>query len=185
MAGGAPANLLFLDETSTPLTLTPVRARAPRGQRAIGRIPRGMRPHIAWLATLSATGLGESLVVDGPVDGRVFVAFVERVLVPQLRPGQLVVLDNLSVHKSARARQLIEAAGCHLVFLPPYSPDFNPIEQAFAKTKQALRRVEARSWESIVTAIGHVIDTITPADAAGFFTAAGFPLDGQNLCTPL
>lgn len=176
MATVSTHDLVFLDETSTPLTLTPLRARAPRGQRAIGRIPRGTRPHIVWLATLTATGLGESLVVDGPVDGRVFVAFVERVLVPHLRPGQIVVLDNLSVHKSPRARAAIEAAGCQLIFLPPYSPDFNPIEQAFAKSKAALRRLEARSWESIVTAIGQVLPTITPTDAAGFFTAAGFPI---------
>lgn len=120
--------------------------------------------------------MGESLVVNGPVDGRVFVTFVERVLVPSLRPGPLVVLDTLSVHKSARARQLIEAAGSHLNFLPPYSPDFNPIEQAFAKSKQALRRLEARLWEHIVTAIGQVLPTITPTDAAGFFTVARFPL---------
>jgi transposase len=171
-----PARLVFLDETSTPITLTPLRARAPRGQRAVGRIPRGTRPHIAWLATLTATGLGESLVVDGPVDGRVFTAFVERVLLPSLRPGQLVVLDNLNVHKSAHVRQRIEAAGCQLVFLPSYSPDFNPIEQAFAKVKQALRRREARSWEAVVAAIGDLLPTITPADARAFFADAGFSL---------
>jgi hypothetical protein len=176
MAAVDPADLLFLDETSTPITLTPLRARAPRGQRAVGRIPRGKRPHIAWLATLTATGMGQSLVGDGPVDGRVFVAFVERVLVPSLRPGPLVVLDNLSVHKSARARQLIEAAGAHLIFLPSYSPDFNPIEHAFAKSKTALRRLEARSFETVVAAIGQVVDTVTGTDARGFFAAAGFPL---------
>ena len=169
-----PADLRFLDETSTPITLTPLRARAPRGQRAVGRIPRGKRPHIAWLATLSLTGMGESLVVNGPVDGPVFITFVERVLVPSLRPGQVVVVDTLSVHKSAQARQLIEQAGCRLVFLPSYSPDFNPIEHAFAKTKQALRRLEARTWDSIVVAIGQVVDTVTTADAHAFFTAAGF-----------
>jgi transposase len=174
MANVDPAQLLFLDETSTPITLTPLRARAPRGQRAVGRIPRGQRPHIAWLATLSLAGIGESLVVDGPVDGRVFVTFVERVLVPSLHPGQIVVLDNLSVHKSAPARRLIEAAGCQLVFLPSYSPDFNPIEPAFAKTKQALRRIGARSWEGVVAAIGQVVDTVTTADARAFFADAGF-----------
>jgi transposase len=174
MAAVDPADLLFLDETSTPITLTPLRARAPRGQRAVGRIPRGKRPHIAWLATLSATGMGESLVVDGPVDGRVFVAFVERLLVPSLRPGQIGVLDNLSVHKSAQARALIEQAGCQLVFLPSYSPDFNPIEHAFAKAKQALRRISARSFETVVAAIGEVLPTITTADARAFFAAAGF-----------
>jgi transposase len=175
MADVDPAALVFLDETSTPITLTPQRARAPRGQRAVGRVPRGKRPHIAWLATLTTRGLGESLVVDGPVDGRVFDAFVARVLLPSLRPGQIVVLDNLNVHKSAQVRRRIEAAGCHLVFLPSYSPDFNPIEQAFAKIKQALRRREARSWAAVVAAIGDLLDTITAADARAFFTDAGFP----------
>jgi transposase len=170
-----PAALVFLDETSTPITRTPLRARAPRGVRAVGRVPRGKRPHIAWLATLTTTGVGESLVVDGPVDGRVFDAFVARVLLPSLRPGQIVVLHNLNVHKSAQVRQWIEAAGCHLVFLPSYSPDFNPIEQAFAKVKQALRRREARSWDAVVAAIGDLLPTITPADARAFFTDAGFP----------
>jgi transposase len=169
-------NLVFLDETSTPLTLTPLRARAPRGQRAIGHVPRGHRPHIVWIATLTADGLGASLVVDGPMDGRVFVAFVERVLVPSLRPGQTVVLDNLSVHKNARARHLIEAAGCHLRFLPPYSPDFNPIEQAFAKSKQRLRRQRPRSWDEVNAAISALLPTITAHDACAFFAAAGFPL---------
>ncbi len=176
MAAVDPAALVFLDETSTPITLTPLRARAPRGQRAGGRVPRGQRPHISWLATLTPTGIGESLLVRGAVDRLVFEAFVARVLVPSLRPGQLVVLDNLSVHKSARAKVLIEAAGCQLVFLPTYSPDLNPIEQAFAKTKQALRRVGARSWESVVAAVGQTLPTITPADARAFFADAGFLL---------
>jgi transposase len=100
---------------------------------------------------------------------------VERLLVPSLHPGHIVILDNLAVHTSARARALIEAAGCHLVFLPPYSPDFNPIEQAFAKIKQALRRRGARSWDA-VAAVADFVPTITSADAQAFFTAAGFPV---------
>lgn len=176
MAAVDPARLIFLDETSTPTTLTPLRARAVRGQRAHGQIPRGRREAISWLATLTAQGLGESLLVRGAVDRLVFETFVERILVPTLRPGHIVVLDNLSVHKSARARTLIEAAGGHLVFLPTYSPDFNPIEPAFAKTKQALRRAEARSFETIVAAVGTALTTITPVDAHAFFAHAGFPV---------
>jgi transposase len=175
MAAIHPIDLVFLDETSTPISLTPVRARAPRGQRAVGRVPRGKRPHISWLATLTPAGIGESLVVPGAVDRLVFDAFVEQVLIPRLRPGQLVVLDNLSVHKSATARKLIEAAGCQLVFLPAYSPDFNPIEQALAKIKQTLRRIGARSFETVVTAIGEALPTVTATDARAFFTDAGFP----------
>ncbi len=176
MSGIDPSRLVFLDETSTPISLTPLRARAPRGPRAIGHVPRGTRPHISWLATLSATGIGESLVVPGAVDRQVFELFVERLLVPSLHPGQIVILDNLKVHESATARRLIEAAGCYLVFLPTYSPDFNPIEQAFAKIKQALRRIGARSWESVVVAIGAALATVTAADAHAFFADAGFPL---------
>jgi transposase len=176
MAGVNPARLVFLDETSTPTTLTPLRARAERGQRAHGRIPRGRREAISWLATLTATGLGESLLVRGAVDRLVFEAFVDRVLVPSLRPGQIVVLDTLSVHKSATARACIEAAGCHLVFLPTSSPDLNPIEHAFAKTKQALRRVGARSFEAVVSAVTMALPFITVTDAQAFFAAAGFPV---------
>jgi transposase len=175
MAAVDPANLIFVDETSTPLSLTPLRARAPRGQRAVGRLPRAKRPHITWLATLTSAGLGESLVVQGAVDREIFDAFVERVLAPSLRPGQFVVLDNLAVHQSPKARRLIEAAGCRVVFLPTYSPDLNPIEHAFAKLKQALRRLGARSWETLVAAIGQLLPTITAADARAFFAAAGLP----------
>ena len=171
-----PARFVFLDETSTPLGLTPLRARAPRGQRAVGRVPHGKRPHLSWLATLTPTGIGESVVVPGAVDRQVFDLFVERLLVPSLRPGQIVILDNLKVHDSAKARQLIAAAGCHLVFLPTCSPDFNPIEQAFAKVKQALRRAGARSWETIVAAIGAALATVTGTDARAFFADAGFLL---------
>jgi transposase len=179
MTGIDPARLVFLDETSTPITLTPLRARAPRGQRAVGPVPRGQRPHIVWLATLTPRGIGESLLVRGTVDQRVFEAFVERVLVPSLRPEQIVILDNLAVHKSARARVLIEAAGCHLVFLPPYSPDFNPIEQAFAKLKQALRRRGARSWDAVAAAVADLLPAITFTDAQAFFADAGFPASVQ------
>ena len=184
-SGIDPRRLVFLDETSTPTTLTRLRARALPGPRAVGRIPRGRREAISWLATLTLGGIGESLLVRGAVDRHVFEAFVERVLVPSLRPGQIVVLDNLSVHKSARAKALIEAAGCQLLFLPTYSPDFNPIEQAFAKIKQLLRRVGARSWEAVVAAVGAARNAITAVDAHAFFADAGFPAIMQELCTPL
>ncbi len=170
----APERFVFLDETATPTTLTPTMGRAPRGQRVVGRVPRGHRPQISWLATLTRQGIGPSLVVEGAVDRDVFETFVEHELAPTLRPGQIVVLDNLSVHKSAAARQAIEAVGCQLVFLPTYSPDFNPIEQAFAKAKQRLRRLEARTFDTVVAAVGEALMTITPGDCAGFFRAAGY-----------
>ena len=111
MTGIDPSRFVFLDETSTPITLTPLRARAPRGQRAVGYVPRGQRPPIAWLATLTPSGLGESLLVKGTIDQRVFSTFVERVLVPGLRPGQIVILDNLAVHKSAQLGHALRLRG--------------------------------------------------------------------------
>ena len=138
-----PGRLIFLDETSTPTTLTPVRGRSPRGERRVGRVPRGRWEAVTLVATLTPTGFGPGLQLAGALDRDAFDAFVTGALVPTLRPGDVVVLDNLSVHKSASAQRAIEAVGARLVFLPAYSPDFNPIEQAFAKLKQGLRVVSA------------------------------------------
>jgi transposase len=171
-----PATLVFLDETSTPTTLTPTYGRAPRGQRVVGRVPHRRWEAVTLVATLTPDGFGPSFPFPGALDRRIFAAFVERFLVPALRPGQTVVLDNLSVHKSARARQLIEAAGCRVVFLPTYSPDFNPIEQAFSKLKHRLRRANARSTAAILEATSAAFPTITAADARGFYRAAGYNL---------
>jgi transposase len=176
MAATDPASLIFLDETGTPTTLTPLRARTRRGQRAIGRIPRGSWTTVSLLATLTPAGLGPGLQVPGAVDRQVFETFVARILVPALQPGQTVVLDNLSVHKSATARRLIEAAGCRLVFLPTYSPDFNPIELAFGKLKHLLRRAEARSIQAIFTATHENYAKITAADAQSYYRTAGYNL---------
>ncbi len=173
--------VIVLDETSTPTTLTPRRARAPRGERAIGRVPRGRWETVTLLATLTLEGMGPALQFPGALDRDVFETFVDQLLVPQLRPGQIVSWDNLSVHKSARARALIEAAGCRILPTPRYSPDCNPIEPAFSKLKAALRRAEARTFESIVTATGAAFATITPADARSFFAAAGYTVPGQPL----
>jgi len=175
MAGVDPADPVFLDETATPTTLTPLRARAPRGERVVGRVPRGRRPHVSWLAALTPVGIGPSVLVEGAVDRDAFDAFIAQVLVPSLRPGQIVVLDNLSVHKSAAARAALETAGCRLVFLPTHSPDFNPIELAFAKAKAALRRAGARSVAEVVAAVGSALASITAADARAFYRHAGFP----------
>ncbi len=171
-----PRTLVFLDETHTPTTLTPRRARSRRGTRALGRVPRGQWRSVTLLATLTPTGLGPGLQLDGPIDRPSFETFVRRVLVPTLQPGQTVILDNLSVHKSAAARALIEAAGCQLVFLPTYSPDFNPIEQAFAKLKHLLRQAEARTVDAIMTATQAAYPHITPQDTRGFYLDAGYYL---------
>jgi len=170
------ADLLFLDETSTPTTLTPRYAWSRRGERAIGRVPRGRWQSITLVATLAPDGMGPSLVLDGALDRDAFDAYVEQILVPALRPGQTVVLDNLSVHKSARARALIEAAGCRLCFLPTYSPDLNPIESAFAKLKGRLRRAEGRSFDAVADAVGAAYPAITAQDCRGFYRDSGYNL---------
>lgn len=181
VAGLDPADFVFLDETSTPTTLTPLRARAPRGERAVGSVPRGRREHVTLIAALTPDGIAAPVLLPGALDGDAFEAWVGQELVPALRPGQTVLLDNLSVHKRARAGALVAAAGCSVRFLPRYSPDLNPIEQAFAKLKQALRRAEARSFEALVAAAKPAVDAITPADARAFFAAAGYPLPGHLL----
>ena len=143
-------------------------------------------PHTRWesvtlLASLTTTGMGAAMVLKGALARESFEAYVEQLLVPTLLPGQIVVLDNLPVHKSARARQLIEGAGCRVLFLPAYSPDFNPIELAFAKLKQTLRSVAARTFAGIVAAVPPALDAITALDARGFFAHCGYHLSGQLL----
>ena len=174
-------DLVFVDESSTNRALTPRRARAPRGQRAIGSAPRNRGSNVTLLAALTPSGVAAPLVVEGAADGAVFAAYVREALVPALRPGRVVVLDNLGAHKGEAARTAIEAAGCRLLFLPAYSPDFNPIELAFAKLKQALRRAAARTYEALVEAIGAALATITAADARAFFAHCGFPFPDQHL----
>ena len=176
-----PTAFVFLDETSTPLTLTPRRARAPRGQRAVGRIPRGRWQAVTLVATVTLDGLGPAVQFPGALDRDAFETFVAQLVVPCLRPGQLVIWDNLNVHKSARARALIETAGCRVLPLPRYSPDYNPIELVFAKLKTALRRAEARTFDAVVAATGAAFAAITAADVRSFFTAAGYPLPGHHL----
>jgi len=166
---------VIVDECGSNLNLTPLYARAPRGQRAIGRVPRNTPPNTTLIASLTVDGIGPSLLIPGATDGAAFETYVEQVLAPSLRPGQIVVLDNLSVHHRARVAELVQARQCELWFLPSYSPDLSPIEQAFAKFKQGLRCIGARSLEALYEAIGQVLHTISPQDALGFFRACGYP----------
>jgi len=177
----APQRFVFLDETATPTTLTRLRARAPRGERARGRVPHKRWHSVTLLASIKTTGMGAAMVLDGALERESFDAYVEQLLLPTLVPGQIVVLDNLPVHKSARARALIEGAGCAVLFLPAYSPDFNPIELAFAKIKQTLRGRAERTIAGIVAATGPALDAVTAADARGFFAHCGYHLSGQLL----
>lgn len=161
--------------------MTRLRARAPRGERAIGRVPHKRWHSVTLLASITTTGMGAAMVLDGALARESFDAYVEQLLLPTLVPGQIVVLDNLPVHKSARARTLIESVGCQVRFLPSYSPDFNPIEQAFAKIKQTLRGRAERTLAGIVEATGPALDAVTATDARGFFGHCGYYLSGQLL----
>jgi transposase len=176
-----PAALVVVDECGTNTALTRLRARAPRNERAVGRAPRNYGPNVTLFAALTPDGVGPALVMEGAADGEAFALYVRELLAPSLRPGQVVIMDNLSAHKGAAIRELIEAAGCRLLFLPAYSPDFSPIERAFAKVKAHLRRAEARTFDALVGAIGEAIDAVTPADARGCFAHCGFALPDQLL----
>jgi transposase len=156
--------------------MTRLRGRSRRGERLLAKAPHGHWHTTTLIAALGLEGVRCSTVVEGPVNADVFTAFVEQVLVPALRPGDIVVMDNLSSHKGARARELIEGAGATLVFLPPYSPDLNPIEMVFAKVKSLLRSLACRTREALWRAMGSVLDRITPSDAANCFAHCGYTL---------
>jgi len=167
--------LVFLDECGSNIALTPLYARAPKGERAHGNVPRNRGKNMTLIASLSLEGIGASMILEGGVNAVAFEAYIEQVLVPTLRPGQTVVMDNLSVHKVARVQQLIEKRGCHLLFLPAYSPDFSPIEETFSKVKTFLRRTGARTREALQEAIAQALLTVTPQDACGWFRHCGYP----------
>lgn len=171
---------VFVDECSTNISLSPIYARAPRGERAHGTAPRNWGKNVSLICAIDAEGVKPSMSVEGAVDGRAFEAYVEHFLVPTLKRGRIVVMDNLSVHKSKRVERLIEESGAELLFLPPYSPDFNPIEEAFSKTKGTLRKAGARTREALVEATGRALDTITPQDIRGFYADCGYRLPLQS-----
>ena len=149
-------------------------AWAEVGERALGRAPNGHWKTTTFLAGIAAEGLIAPFVLDGPINAECFCAYVEHVLVPELREGDIVILDNLSSHKNEAAARLIAAAGAKLLFLPPYSPDLNPIEMMFAKLKELLRRTEARTVDALWAAIGRLIDQITPAECANYIRHCGY-----------
>jgi transposase len=167
---------VWVDEFGSHLGLTRTYARAPRGERATGRAPRNRGQHHTTVTSLTLDGLGPGFVVEGGISTRGFEVYVEAILAPTLRPGQVVVLDNLRQHRSPRVRALIEARGAQLWFLPSYSPDLNPIEEAFAKVKALLRTAAARTPEDLRAAIWATLRAITPADALGYATHGGYPL---------
>jgi transposase len=167
-------DFVIIDECGSNLNLTPRYARAPRKERACGSVPRNTPPTTTLIASLTLQGMGAALVLPGATDHLAFEAYIEQVLAPTLRAGQVVVIDNLSAHKSARVQDSISACGCELWFLPSYSPDLSPIEQAFAKLKNAWRQAAARTADTLVDTICTSLPTITPSDAASFFRDCGY-----------
>jgi transposase len=171
---------VIVDESGYNLNLTPRYARAPRGQRAHAKLPRNVPATTTVIAALTSSGMGASMLLEGATDHHVVEAYVRELLIPTLRPGQVVVLDNLSAHKRAEIEPLLQAVGCEVWFLPPYSPDLAPIELAFAKLKQAVRRAACRTREALEAAIAHALTLVTASDAQGFFAHCGFLADPPN-----
>jgi transposase len=174
MAGVDPARLVFVDECGAHTSMTRRRARAARGERARGAVPRNRGPVTTLLAGVSLAGMSPAMTVEGGTDTAVFTTYLERVLLPTLSPGQVVVVDNVGAHKPDRVRELVTAAGCELVFLPAYSPDLSPVEEAFSKLKALVRAAAARTRAALDTAIGTALAAVTAADAAGWFGHAGY-----------
>jgi transposase len=174
-----PEDLVFLDETGSHLGYTPTRAWAPRGQRAHAAAPRNPGENKTVIAALTLDGVDALMRFDGGMTSDRFIGYVRHVLAPILRPGQVVVADNLRAHHAEAARAAIEACGARFLPLPSYSPDFNPIEHAFSKVKQALRRAQARTDDDLRAATWAAFATITPADAAAWFAHCGYPATHQ------
>ena len=169
-----PEDLVFLDECGIATNMARLYGRAARGRRAGGAVPHGRWERLTVVGGLTLGGLTACMSVEGAADADVMAAFVAHVLVPTLRPGQVVVLDNLSVHRAARVRRLVERAGCELRFLPAYSPDLNPIEPAWSKLKALLRTAGARTTAALHGALAGVVEAITPDDARGYFRHCGY-----------
>lgn len=166
--------MVFIDETWAKTNMARTHGRAPRGERLRMGIPHGHWKTTTFVAGLALRGMIAPFVLGGPINRAAFETYVEKVLVPELRPGDTVIMDNLSSHKGPRTRELIEAAGARLLFLPPYSPDFNPIENAFARLKALLRKAAERTVEGLWNAIGRIVRAFTPNECANYFATAGY-----------
>ena len=169
-----PSRLVFIDETWAKTNMTRLCGWAERGRRLVDKIPHGHWKTTTFLAALRNDRIDAPCLFDGPINGERFLAYVEQELVPTLKPGDIVVLDNLGSHKSTQVRRAIRATGARLIFLPKYSPDLNPIEQAFAKLKSALRKAKARTVDAICAAIGEILKSFTPQECANYLANAGY-----------
>jgi transposase len=166
--------MVFIDETWAKTNMTRTHGRCARGQRLVAKVPHGKRKTLIFVAGLRYDGISAPCILDGPVNAESFLAWVVQFLVPTLRPGDIVVMDNLSSHKKPAIRRVIRAVGAKLFYLPPYSPDLNPIEQAFAKLKTLLRKANAQSFEQVEAAIARLLNTISPRECRNFFAHAGY-----------
>lgn len=174
------AQRVFVDESGSNKALVPRYGYAPKGERSHGVVPRNRGRNTSILAAMGVEGLVGTMTVEGATNTEVFLTYLDQVLCPALRPGQVVILDNLSVHKNEAVRERIEACGCRLIFLPAYSPDFDPIEHAFAKLKTFLRKARARTQETLEAAIAAGLATVTAKDARGWFKHCGWPVHSQS-----
>jgi transposase len=172
-----PERLIFVDESGLSTKMARLRGWAPKGERCRAAIPHGHWNTTTFVAGLSLSGFCAPMLLDGPMDGEAFVAWCEHMLAPALRPGDIVVMDNLPAHKVAGVQEAIEAAGASLLFLPPYSPDFNPIEMAFSKLKAHVRKAAARTVEAMDAAVAAALKTFRPHECENFFAHAGYDRD--------
>jgi transposase len=169
-----PAKLVFIDETGATTKMARLRGRAPKGQRCVAAIPHGHWMTTTFVAGLRIGGLSAPMLLDGPMDGDAFLAYVEQVLAPELAIGETVIMDNLPAHKVHGVREAIEAAGAALLYLPPYSPDFNPIEMAFSKLKAILRAAAERTVDGLWQTVANALDSFKPHECQNYFAAAGY-----------
>jgi transposase len=169
-----PAKLVFIDETGATTKMARLRGRAPKGERCRAGVPHGHWKTTTFTGALRLDGLGAPMILDGPMDGTAFLAYVEQVLVPELKAGDIVVMDNLPAHKVVGVREAIHGADAQLLYLPPYSPDFNPIELAFAKLKGLLRKAAARTIPDLWQAIATALETFTPLECEHYFATDGY-----------
>ncbi len=171
-----------MDESGTHISMDRLRSQAPKGERAYGKVPKNRGKNLTLIASMNLQeGMGEAMVVEGATDAKAFEVYVEHFLAPTLLEGQVVVLDNLGAHRPKRIREFIEARGAELVFLPSYSPDLNPIEEAFSKIKNILRKLAARTHKALLLAMEEALSKVTPGDAAGWFDHCGYQVEVQYL----
>lgn len=169
-----PARLVFIDETWTKTNMAPLRGWSPLGQRLPGKVPHGRWTTMTFLAALRHDRVVAPWLIDGPIDGESFRLYIDQVLIPTLRPGDIVIMDNLGSHRSSAIRQALRAAGAKLFFLPKYSPDLNPIEMLFSKLKHGLRKAATRTQDALYQAVADLLPTVEPTECANYFAKAGY-----------